>query len=104
MTLSEKLKHIRELLGLTQSDFAEKLQVSQQSISSIERGANKDISLDLFKKLVNILHINPFYFLTDDKEPEFIVKNNISELRKKIKDYEALVDKLLAVRGVNKSH
>lgn len=96
MTDSEKIKHIREMLKLTQQEFAAKLNVSQGSITSLEKGRNKEMSLTVFKNLVNEFGVNPYFFLSNRNEPEF--SDSTADKRKKISKYEELIDQLYDIR------
>jgi len=44
---------IRKALGLSQAEFAERLGISQEMVSQIEKG-KKNISFDLVEKLRNV--------------------------------------------------
>lgn len=100
MTDAQKIKHIRELLNLTQQEFADKLNTSQGSITSLEKGRNKEMSLTLFKSMVNVFGVNPYFFLSNKKEPEFAEKE--SSLRSKVLKYEKLIDQLHSLRSRHK--
>jgi transcriptional regulator with XRE-family HTH domain len=99
MTDGEKVKHIRSLLNLTQTEFAEKLSIRQQNIAKIESGAINGVSFLLLQQLVKVFNVNPYFFIFNNKsEPEFSTSNSNTELRKKIKKYEDAVDKLMYIR------
>jgi len=88
----EKLKEIRKMLQLNQSEFAESLDISQAALSYLEAGETT-MSLSVFKNLIQIFNVNPYAFLTDSKnEPLFLKarKGNMIE--------QELKSKLAAVR------
>lgn len=62
--IGHRIKEIRENRGYTQEQLAEKLNLSVQHISVIERGV-KAPRLDTFIKIANILEINADYLLKD---------------------------------------
>ena len=62
--IGHRIKEIRESRGYTQEQLAEKLNLSVQHISVIERGV-KSPRLDTFIKIANILEINADYLLKD---------------------------------------
>lgn len=98
MTDGEKLKHIRNLLQLTQGEMSDKLGLSQQALSHLENNRNTEMSFGVFKNLVNNLGVNPYLFLKEN-EPVFIKKNGSEEnLRKKLSQYDHLIDKLVLLR------
>lgn len=55
--VAEKIKLARKKMGLTQSDFAEKIGISEKHLSKIETGKNYP-SLDNFFKMAEILNIS----------------------------------------------
>jgi transcriptional regulator with XRE-family HTH domain len=58
---SEKILEIRKQSGLKQSDFAEKLGVSQVAISNYEKG-NRLADVNFIYRLIHEFHINPQWF------------------------------------------
>ncbi|HEX7757250.1 MAG TPA: helix-turn-helix transcriptional regulator [Niabella sp.] len=100
MTLAEKMINIRRLKGLTQVEIAQILSVTQGAIQHLEKGATKSLSESLLKSLIFTLGVNPYYLLSDDNnEPVFSSGTEAAALRKKIKQYEAVIDKLIKIRG-----
>ena len=62
--IGRRIKEIRESRGYTQEQLAEKLNLSVQHVSVIERGV-KSPRLDTFVRIANILEINADYLLRD---------------------------------------
>ena len=62
--IGHRIKEIRESRGYTQEQLAEKLNLSVQHVSVIERGV-KSPRLDTFVRIANILEINADYLLRD---------------------------------------
>lgn len=62
--IGHRIKEIRESRGYTQEQLAEKLNLSVQHVSVIERGI-KSPRLDTFIRIANILEINADYLLKD---------------------------------------
>lgn len=68
MKLSNKVRGYRNMIGLTQKDLGDKLNVTPQSISSKEKGRTsftdkeKVILLKLFKEVDNDLTIDKLFF------------------------------------------
>lgn len=58
-----RIQNRRKQLGLTQEQFSEKMNVSIQMVSNLERG-NKAIRIDNLINLSQILHISTDYILT----------------------------------------
>ena len=58
---AERIKHLRDTLGLTQEEFAKACGLSQKQISYYETGI-KTPTLKTLKKIVRAFHINPNQF------------------------------------------
>ncbi|MCG8386672.1 MAG: helix-turn-helix transcriptional regulator [Cytophagales bacterium] len=56
MNLGRKIRHMRELLNFTQEDVAEKLGVSQQTVSNIE--SNETVDHDQLEKMARALGVS----------------------------------------------
>jgi glucose-1-phosphate thymidylyltransferase len=65
--IGEKLKNIREKLGLTQSEVANTLNIGRDAIIRIEKGSRK-ISVEEFKKLIEIYKIDASDILEDKND------------------------------------
>lgn len=57
MEFAKLLTHIRESKGLTKTDLAKKLGVSQQYITRIELGQTKPPSIELLLKMKNVFNL-----------------------------------------------
>lgn len=54
--ISEKLKKYRNALGLTQTEVAEKIEITKPTYASYEKG--KDISIGTLKKLADLFEVS----------------------------------------------
>lgn len=99
MTDGEKLKKIRKALKLTQVEFAVALNVAQATVSTIEKKHDAELPKAILKQLVKKWGVNPYYFLLDTPQNEFmpVAGTREKQLEKKIKEYEALIAKLNAI-------
>lgn len=68
MEFAEKLKKIREVLQINQKDFAEKLNITQVSISRYESG-HRIADINFAKKLIDIFNVNPVWLFLDIGKP-----------------------------------
>ena len=73
--IGHRIKEVRESRGYTQEQLAEKLNLSVQHVSVIERGV-KSPRLDTFIRIANILEINADYLLKDVLQVSSLLKSN----------------------------
>ncbi len=76
MTEGERLKEIRKVLGLTQRELSETLEIKQGSYSDVERG-KAGISSLLLKNLIKKFRVNPLW-LCEGEGKMFISLNDTS--------------------------
>ena len=74
--MKTRIKYLRQEIGITQKDFAEKVGVSRQTINALENGKYNPSLLVAYKitKLLNKEHIDEVFILEDEKKDE---KNDI---------------------------
>lgn len=65
MKISEKIKRGRKQLGLTQTEFGEKLGVQKNAVSKWECGRVEDIPSSKIKLIAELFHV-PISYLIDD--------------------------------------
>lgn len=81
MTKGEKIKYNRKLANLSQTELADKLQVTKQTIFKYEKDIITNIPSDRIELLCLALNITPEVLLGwNDKTKEVIEDNNILEL------------------------
>lgn len=54
--MQNRVKEYREKEGLTQEELARKSDVSRNTISSIETGANTNVTYEIMEKIANALN------------------------------------------------
>ena len=64
LTMGDRIKEIRKKRSFTQEQLAEKLDISVEYVSQIERGL-KMPSMQMFIKLVEVLDVSADYLLRD---------------------------------------
>ena len=64
LTMGDRIKEIRKKNSLTQEQLAEKLDISVEYVSQIERGM-KIPSMQIFIKLVEVLDVSADYLIRD---------------------------------------
>lgn len=63
MTVGERIKEIREKLGLSQVEFADKINVSKQTLYKYENNLITNIPSDKIEAVAEIGHISPSYIM-----------------------------------------
>lgn len=76
----ERLKQLRLLHGMTQSDVADKLGVTHPTIVRYEKGNIEAMKTSTISKLADLFHVSPIYILGMDLEDENI--EPISKVKK----------------------
>jgi len=84
MNIGNKIKQIREKNSLNQSEFGEKLGVSQKIISNVESGRNEP-SIQLLQKLITIFQISPSWLILNESESYENIQSDIDYLFLKAK-------------------
>ncbi len=69
----ERVRRLREALGLSQSQFAQKLGIHKQMVSDVERGRQKRFNPETEKALADLFDIN-LSWLLDGKGEMFLHK------------------------------
>ena len=64
LSMGDRIREARKKNGLTQEQLSERLEVSVEFVSKIERGLNMP-SMQIFIKLVEILNVSADYLLRD---------------------------------------
>lgn len=85
--IENKFKLIRKLFGLSQSDFARFLGVSERTVRRLESQINPQINIHISKKLYDT-GINPYYINFD--EPVFLPNSNPANVFKTIKSINTI--------------
>ena len=70
MTVGERLKQLREKSGMSQVDFAAKLNVSKQNLYKYENDIITNIPSDKIEDAAKILHVSPAYIMGWDEPKE----------------------------------
>lgn len=65
--LSERIKNLRNLLGVSQGKFAELIDITRPNLAFIETGKTTP-SFDVIKKIHTVLDVDTDYFFSDDED------------------------------------
>ena len=78
--MGNRIKIRRKELRIKQAELAERLNISNNHMSSIENGRQKP-SLDIFIQICNLLNVTPDYLLLDSMHAYNIPQDIIDKLR-----------------------
>ena len=78
MAVQDIIKHRRKELGLTLKEVAEKLNVSEGTVSRYESGDIQNMGIDKIAALAKALQCSPGYLMGWEKEPGSNLKTSFS--------------------------
>lgn len=95
MTKGERIKEIRFNLGMSQTDFADKIGVSKQTLYKYENDIITNIPSDKIENIAKLSNILPSYIMGWEDDSNTITDNivNLKEEDNKILDSELLMVK-----------
>ena len=80
MTVGERLKQLREQLGMSQVDFATKINVSKQTLYKYENNIITNIPSDKIESAARICNVSPAYIMGWGNNLSPITSDTSSEL------------------------
>ncbi len=80
MTVGERLKQLREQLGMSQVDFATKINVSKQTLYKYENNIITNIPSDKIESAARICNVSPAYIMGWGNNLNPITSDTSSEL------------------------
>jgi transcriptional regulator with XRE-family HTH domain len=72
--LMERVKHLREELGLSQEAFAERAGLKYKHYQAVEAGRKRNIQFDTLIKLAKACDLEPWELLRFDSEKEALAE------------------------------
>ena len=91
VAMQNRLKEIRKERNLTQKEFAEKLNISQQAISQYENG-DREPKLETWQKLADFLDVPVDYLLGISKDSSTLTIDDLNQEEQEA--YERITDML----------
>lgn len=82
--IGEQIRDVREALGMTQQQLAERCQLHQSVIAEIESGKRKDLCLSTIKKLAVGLNCQSLIQIVPQKEISKILDERSTDMAQKI--------------------
>lgn len=68
--IGKNIAELRKRKGLTLSELAERTNISKSYLSNIERNLNKNPSLDIMKRIANVLNVDMITLLKSSNEKD----------------------------------
>lgn len=100
MTISDKIRYHRKMLGLTQTEFGERLGVKKNAVSKWETGRVEDIPASKIKMMADLFQVPPSYLIDD--ESRFTVENELIQIVKQIPEEQQKLILQLVKGMINK--
>jgi len=76
-TIGSRIRQLREARGWTQEQFAKRVGVTKSAVSQWENDSTKNLKLDTFLKVVEVLHTSTEYLVRGGKRPPRHVSDDI---------------------------
>lgn len=93
MTVGDRIRKQRELLGVSQTDLAEKVRISKQTLYKYEKNIITNIPSDKIEEISKVLHVSEAYLMgwednlnkeNSDLIPDILSDNDLLEHIKKL--------------------
>ncbi len=84
MEINERIKILRKQLGLTQTEFGNKIGIAQGYLTNIEN-SRREVSLKIIKLICSVYNVNEQWLKCG--EGEIFSKQNISLAKKQVLEY-----------------
>jgi repressor LexA len=63
VTIGDRIRNQRELMGITQTDLANKVKISKQTLHKYEKNIITNIPSDKIEEIAKILNVTPAYLM-----------------------------------------
>lgn len=84
LLVGEQIRQVRDALGMTQQQLAERCQLHQSVVAEIESGKRKDLCLSTIKKLAAGLNCHSLIQIVPQKEISKILDKRSTDMAQKI--------------------
>ena len=72
MTMGERIKYLRESIGMPQDELGEKIGVQKSAIVKYEKGKVENIKRSAIKTMAEIFNVSPCYLMGFDEDEDEI--------------------------------
>lgn len=84
MRICDKIKSLRESMGLTQTELGEKLGVKKNAVSKWECGRVEAIPTSKVKAMAALFNVPPSYLIDDDEIEQPTVSDGLSDVKREL--------------------
>lgn len=99
MTKGERIKHLREGMGMPQVTLADKICVSKQTLYKYENNIITNIPSDKIEALADALNTTPAYIMGWEEPEQYYTNSEAAELAQNIFEHPELRILMDAARG-----
>ena len=97
--LGSNIKHYRQLKGYSQEEFSEMLNISQQTLSRIERGVNF-LTAETLEKIPHILSVNTYELFMNNED--YTTDNVLKDIERHLSYLKSQPSKLSFIHKIIK--
>lgn len=98
MTIGERIRYYRKMIGMTQEELASKVGVAKQAINKYETGRVTNIPIERFQAMAEVLGVSPAVLMGRQEDP-----SSEEDLRDMLKDNPKLRMLLSASAKLNEA-
>lgn len=91
MTVGERIKMLRKKLGLNQVEFADKINVSKQTLYKYENNLITNIPSDKIESVAKLCHVSPAYIMGWEDE-DGLTKRDNKDIAKDLDDIMSKIE------------
>ena len=86
MTKGEKIRNLRERMGMQQVTLADKIDVSKQTLYKYENDIVTNIPSDKIEALADVLHTTPAYLMGWEEAEPYYLNSDTAEIAQELFD------------------
>ena len=100
MTVGDRIRKQRDLTGMTQTELAEKVKISKQTLYKYENNIVTNVPSDKIESIAEALNVSPAYLMGWEKN----LSEENADLIPDILSDDELLDHIKKLMGLSKEH
>lgn len=100
MTVGDRIKKVRECIGMAQIDLAKKAGIGKQRLYKYENNVVTNIPIDIIETISNILGVSPAYIMGWEKN----LSEDNAELIPELLSDKVILESVKKLMTLNKEH